>query len=149
MTSSPLIGLLDNLYYPFPLPLQSTLSSSSLIFIGTYKIKEENALVKAIMEYSPRIKYNYLTRSKGDNDDFHNYGILSMSQTPEIEVHIVKSNAKLGGVGEPGVPPAGPSVANAVFAATGIRVRRLPMKPETVVSIIKKERRGNRYGTIQ
>ena len=72
-----------------------------------------------------------------------------MSQTPEIEVYIVKSNAKLGGVGEPGAPPAAPSVANAVFAATGIRVRRLPMKPETVMETIKKERRGNRYGTIQ
>jgi isoquinoline 1-oxidoreductase beta subunit len=84
-----------------------------------------------------------------ESANFHNYGILSMSQTPEIEVHIVKSNAKLGGVGEPGVPPTAPSVANAVFAATGIRVRRLPMKPETIMSIIKKEQRRNRYGTIQ
>jgi CO/xanthine dehydrogenase Mo-binding subunit len=71
--------------------------------------------------------------------NFHNYGILPMSRTPKIEVHIVRSNAKLGGAGEPGVPPTAPSVANAVFAATGTRVRRLPMKPETVVGIIKKE----------
>ena len=71
--------------------------------------------------------------------NFQNYGILPMSETPEIEVHIVKSDAKLGGVGEPGVPPAAPAVANAVFAATGIRVRRLPMKPETVLEGIKKE----------
>jgi isoquinoline 1-oxidoreductase beta subunit len=74
-----------------------------------------------------------------ESANFHNYGILSMSQTPEIEVNIVRSNAKLGGVGEPGVPPTAPSVANAVFAAIGTRVRRLPMKPETVVGIIKKE----------
>jgi isoquinoline 1-oxidoreductase beta subunit len=71
--------------------------------------------------------------------NFHTYEILPMSETPEIEVHIVKSNAQLGGVGEPGVPPAAPSIANAVFAATGERIRRLPLKPETVVGIIKKE----------
>jgi isoquinoline 1-oxidoreductase beta subunit len=71
--------------------------------------------------------------------NFHNYGILRMSETPEIEVHIVKSDAKLGGIGEPGVPPAAPAVANAVFDATGIRVRRLPMKPETVMEAIKRE----------
>jgi isoquinoline 1-oxidoreductase beta subunit len=74
-----------------------------------------------------------------ESANFHTYKILPMSQTPEIEVHIVKSDAKLGGVGEPGVPPAAPSVANAVFAATGTRVRRLPMKPETVMEIIKNE----------
>jgi len=71
--------------------------------------------------------------------NFHNYGILPMSETPEIEVHIVKSDAKLGGVGEPGVPPTAPAVANAVFAATGIRMRRLPIKPEIVMKTIKKE----------
>jgi isoquinoline 1-oxidoreductase beta subunit len=83
-----------------------------------------------------------------ESANFHNYEILPMSETPEIEVHIVKSDAKLGGVGEPGVPPAAPSMANAVFAATGIRVRRLPMKPETVMEIIKKEKGGNRYGAV-
>ena len=62
-----------------------------------------------------------------------------MSETPEIEVHTVKSDAKLGGVGEPGVPPTAPAVANAVFAATGIRMRRLPIKPEIVMETIKKE----------
>ncbi len=74
-----------------------------------------------------------------ESANFHNYEILPMSQTPEIEVHIVRSNAKLGGAGEPGVPPTAPSVANAVFAATGTRVRRLPMKPETVMGIIKEK----------
>ncbi len=88
-------------------------------------------------------------RGGAESANFHDYGILPMSRTPEIEVHIVRSNAKLGGVGEPGVPPAAPSVANAVFAATGIRVRRLPMNPQTVIGTIKKERKGNRYGTIQ
>ncbi len=69
--------------------------------------------------------------------NFHSYEILPMSETPEIEVHIVNDNAKLGGIGEPGVPPVAPSVANAVFAAAGIRIRRLPMKPEVVREAIK------------
>jgi isoquinoline 1-oxidoreductase beta subunit len=81
----------------------------------------------------------HFARGGVESANFHNYKILPMSQTPEIEVHIVKSDAKLGGVGEPGVPPTAPSVANAVFTATRARVRRLPMKPETVMEIIKNE----------
>jgi isoquinoline 1-oxidoreductase beta subunit len=57
-----------------------------------------------------------------------------MSEAPEIEVKIVASGDALGGIGEPGVPPIAPAVANAVFAATGVRLRRLPMKPQTVLA---------------
>jgi isoquinoline 1-oxidoreductase beta subunit len=66
------------------------------------------------------------------SSNFHNYELLRMHEAPEIEVHIIRSKEKLGGIGEPGVPPIAPAVANAVFNATGIRLRRLPMKPETV-----------------
>jgi xanthine/CO dehydrogenase XdhC/CoxF family maturation factor len=52
-----------------------------------------------------------------------------MSETPEVDVHIVQSGAVLGGIGEPGVPPVIPALGNAVFAATGARIRTLPMKP--------------------
>ncbi len=78
--------------------------------------------------------------SKGgvQSENFHNYELLRMSEAPEIEVHIVTSGDKLGGVGEPGVPPIAPAVANAVFAATGARIRNLPMKPETVLEAMKK-----------
>ena len=59
--------------------------------------------------------------------NFHDYQVLRMKDMPKVEVHIVQSNEKMGGVGEPGVPPLAPAVANAVFAATGKRIRRLPI----------------------
>ncbi len=58
--------------------------------------------------------------------NFHDYKVLRMDQAPEIEVHLAASGLPPGGMGEPGVPPLAPAVANAVFAATGKRLRRLP-----------------------
>ena len=69
--------------------------------------------------------------------NFDDYNLLRMSEVPEIEVHIVKSTEKIGGIGEPGVPPTAPAIANALFNATGARVRRLPLSPETVLAAIK------------
>ncbi|HYA11480.1 MAG TPA: xanthine dehydrogenase family protein molybdopterin-binding subunit, partial [Thermodesulfovibrionales bacterium] len=66
------------------------------------------------------------------SSNFHNYELLRMHEAPDIEVHIVRSKEKLGGIGEPGVPPIAPAVANAVFNAKGIRLHKLPMTPETV-----------------
>lgn len=57
------------------------------------------------------------------------YPILTLPEMPEVEVHIVPSKAPPGGVGEPGVPVIAPAVANAVFAATGQRLRLLPLRP--------------------
>jgi isoquinoline 1-oxidoreductase subunit beta len=59
--------------------------------------------------------------------NFHDYQVLRMKDMPKVEVHIVASTEKMGGVGEPGVPPLAPAVANAIFAATGKRIRRLPI----------------------
>jgi isoquinoline 1-oxidoreductase beta subunit len=58
---------------------------------------------------------------------FDDYPLLSIDEMPEVEVHIVKSTAPPTGIGEPGLPAIAPAVANAVFAATGKRVRKLPI----------------------
>ena len=71
------------------------------------------------------------------SDNFDSYKLLKMSDTPEIEVHIVKSTDKIGGIGELGVPALAPAVANAVFAATGARVRRLPLDAKAVMEAMK------------
>ncbi|MDQ7782580.1 MAG: molybdopterin-dependent oxidoreductase [Desulfomonilaceae bacterium] len=75
--------------------------------------------------------YGAITLEDGcvQQGNFDDYRMLSIREMPKIEVHIVQSNEPPGGVGEPGVPPIAPAVANAVFAATGTRVRRLPIRP--------------------
>ena len=62
--------------------------------------------------------------------NFHNYPLLTFAETPKIEVHFVESMERPGGVGEPPVPPPPAAVANAVFAATGIRPRKMPFPKE-------------------
>ena len=60
--------------------------------------------------------------------NFHDYPIVRMHEAPDVEVIIVDSDEPPTGVGEPGVPPVAPAVANAVFAATGQRLTSLPLK---------------------
>jgi isoquinoline 1-oxidoreductase subunit beta len=64
--------------------------------------------------------------------NFHDFPVLGIDEMPQVEVHIVPSAEPPGGVGEPGTPPIAPAVANAIFAATGRRIRRLPIRPEDV-----------------
>jgi isoquinoline 1-oxidoreductase beta subunit len=71
--------------------------------------------------------------------NFNDYKILKMSEIPEIEVHVIKSSEKIGGIGEPGVPPLAPAVANAFFSLTGVRIRRLPLDTATVMEALKKK----------
>jgi isoquinoline 1-oxidoreductase beta subunit len=63
-----------------------------------------------------------------EQSNFHDYQMLRIFESPEIEVHIVSSGENPTGVGEPGVPPVAPALANAIFAATGKRLRRLPIR---------------------
>ena len=60
--------------------------------------------------------------------NFDDYRLLPFDEMPEVEVHIVPSSARPTGVGEMGVPPIAPAVANAVFDATGVRLRSLPLR---------------------
>jgi isoquinoline 1-oxidoreductase beta subunit len=52
---------------------------------------------------------------------------VRLPESPVVEVHIVPSSDAIGGTGEPGVPPIAPAVCNAIFAATGKRIRKLPI----------------------
>ena len=69
-----------------------------------------------------------------EQDNFDSYQVLRMSDAPDVEVHIVTSSEAPGGMGETGVPPMAPAVANAVFAATGKRIRRLPIDPAALAA---------------
>ncbi|TNJ33953.1 xanthine dehydrogenase family protein molybdopterin-binding subunit [Arenimonas terrae] len=60
--------------------------------------------------------------------NFHDFRILRLAEMPVVEVHILNSGEKMGGIGETGVPPVAPAVANAVFALTGQRLRELPLQ---------------------
>jgi isoquinoline 1-oxidoreductase beta subunit len=60
--------------------------------------------------------------------NFDDYKVLRLPDMPRVEVHIVPSRERPGGVGEPGTPPIAPAVANAVAALTGQRLRELPLK---------------------
>lgn len=78
--------------------------------------------------------YGEITLKKGrvEQGNFDTYPVLSMSEMPKVETYIVPSREKPGGIGEPGVPAIAPALANAIFAATGVRVRSLPIRAETL-----------------
>jgi isoquinoline 1-oxidoreductase subunit beta len=74
--------------------------------------------------------YGEISFEKGrvKQGNFHDYPLLRVHEMPAVEVHIVPSDDRMAGVGEPGVPPVAPAVANAIFALTGKRLRRLPIR---------------------
>jgi len=73
--------------------------------------------------------YGKITFADGkvEQGNFHDYPVVRMNEMPKIEVHIMASKADPGGIGEPGTPPLAPALANAIFAATGKRIRKLPI----------------------
>ena len=72
------------------------------------------------------------------SSNYSDYHLLRMSEAPDVEVHLVESDAKIGGGGEPSLPPIAPAVTNAIFAATGVRIRRLPLTPTRVLEALRK-----------
>ena len=104
----------------------------------TVKAQIEGAVIEAL---SATLKEEIKFSNGGvKSANFDDYKIIRMSEIPEIEVHIIKSNEKIGGIGEPGVPPAAPAVGNAIFNATGVRIRRIPFTPERVLEAIRNKR---------
>jgi len=73
--------------------------------------------------------YGKITIKDGrvEQSNFHDYPVVRMNETPQVEVHIVPSSEEPGGVGEPGVPLIAPALCNALFALTGKRIRTLPI----------------------
>lgn len=71
-----------------------------------------------------------IERGRVVQSNFNDYDMLRMNESPKVEVYIVPSKETPTGMGEPAVPPAAPAVCNAVFAATGKRIRRLPIRAE-------------------
>ena len=66
--------------------------------------------------------------------NFPDYESVRMAECPAIEVHIRESDAALGGAGEPGVPPVAPAVTNAIFNASGLRLRNLPIAGQALTT---------------
>jgi isoquinoline 1-oxidoreductase subunit beta len=80
-----------------------------------------------------------LNGGRVDQSNFHDYPALRMNEMPEVETYLVPSGDKYiqrwGGIGEPGVPPLAPALVNAVFAATGKRIRSLPLKNHDLIPV--------------
>lgn len=71
-----------------------------------------------------------IANGRVEQSNFNDYDLLRINETPQTEVHIVQSTDGPGGIGEPGTPPIAPAVCNAIFAATGKPVCRLPLRAE-------------------
>ena len=70
---------------------------------------------------------------EGNQSNYHDYRVLRFNEMPKVDVHIIKNNQAPGGVGEPGLPPIAPAIANAVFSATGKRIRKLPILASDII----------------
>ena len=98
----------------------------------TVKAQVEGAVVMGI---TAAIK-NGITFAEGrtEQSNFHDNPVMRINEIPQIEIHILaEGGANIKGVGEPGLPPVAPALANAIFAATGIRVRKMPFDIDNLV----------------
>jgi isoquinoline 1-oxidoreductase beta subunit len=81
-----------------------------------------------IMGLSAAIKKGItFANGKCDQSNYTNYHVMRINETPEIDTFIMENGEAPGGVGEPGLPPVAPALGNAIFAATGLRIRNLPI----------------------
>jgi isoquinoline 1-oxidoreductase beta subunit len=75
-----------------------------------------------------------ISRGRVAQSNFHDYQMLRMNESPDIETYIINSGEKIGGAGEPGTPAIAPALVNAIFNATGKRIRELPIKLHDLTS---------------
>jgi isoquinoline 1-oxidoreductase beta subunit len=82
------------------------------------------------------VLHNQITFAAGrvQQSNFHNYRMLRIDEMPLIETHVVASTENAGGIGEPGTVVVQPAIANAVFAATGVRITRMPIDPKLIAT---------------
>ncbi len=90
---------------------------------------EGNAIMALSAAVKPAITF---VAGEAQEMNFHQYPLPTIRETPPIEVHIMENQEKPGGVGEPGLPPFAPALFNAVFLATGKRIRKLPVDLENL-----------------
>jgi isoquinoline 1-oxidoreductase beta subunit len=71
---------------------------------------------------------NEITRNHGvtEQSNFHDFAVIRQGEMPDAVIHVMQNEEEPGGVGEPGLPPIAPALCNAIFLATGKRVRTLP-----------------------
>ncbi len=90
----------------------------------TVKAQVEGAVVMALgAATNPAITF---AEGKVQQSNFHDTPVPRINEVPVVEVHILAEGGKVKGVGEPGLPPFAPALANAIFAATGKRIRKMP-----------------------
>ena len=87
-----------------------------------------NQVVGGVIDGIGHAMYGELTFSNGEpqSNNFNTYQLIRMNQTPEVDVHFVKNDLAPTGLGEPTLPPVGGAVANAIYSATGKRIRKQP-----------------------
>jgi isoquinoline 1-oxidoreductase subunit beta len=109
----------------------SIIDLGTVVNPDTVKAQVEGAIVMGLIAATKDgIRFE---KGQSQQSNFHNYRMLRINEMPAVEVHILADGGpKIKGVGEPGLPPVAPALANAVYAATGKRIRRLPFDLEKV-----------------
>ncbi|MCU0411163.1 MAG: xanthine dehydrogenase family protein molybdopterin-binding subunit [Bacteroidetes bacterium] len=96
----------------------------------TIEAQVESALV---MTLTGMIKDEItIERGRVKQSNFDDHRLLTFEEMPKVEVYTIPSTEPVGGIGEPALPPAAPAICNAIFAASGIRIRTLPLGPDTL-----------------
>jgi isoquinoline 1-oxidoreductase beta subunit len=103
----------------------SVIDCGMYVNADTVKAQTEGNIV---MGLTAAIKPGILfQRGQCSQSNFNNYPIMRIHEMPQIEIYIMENSETPGGVGEPGLPPVAPALGNAIFAATGRRIRNLPI----------------------